>query len=200
MQLKIVGDNGRYVLRDPATPGAVLVQPKPDRPLPVIKGDVIRAGQQWLVMTGTPEQPAVAHHDDRGKRLATYPLREGATVVGRQSPDVTIASTDGMLSRRHLAFVRSGRDVSVKDLGSANGTQLAIAVPLPLKDGDRLIFGQQVMQFRDEKVTRQPPREVSLMTGIMAKPVEVRPPVQQPGAKAPTPPETGRANGETRRT
>ncbi len=87
----------------------------------------------------------------------TYPLREGATVVGRQSPDVTIASTDGMLSRRHLVFVRSGRDVSVKDLGSANGTQVAIAVPLPLKDGDRLIFGQQVMQFRDEIVTRHPP-------------------------------------------
>ena len=188
VQLKIVGDNGRYVVRDPATPGSVLVQPQPDRPLPVIKGDVIRAGQQWLVMTGTPEQPAAAHHDDRGKRLATYPLREGATVVGRQSPDVTIAASDGMLSRRHLAFVRSGRDVSVKDLGSANGTQVALAVPLPLKDGDRLIFGQQVMQFRDEKVTRLPPREVSLMTGIMAKPVEMKPPAPQPGAKAPTPP------------
>ena len=55
-----------------------------------------------------------------------------------------------MLSRRHLAFVRSGADVSVKDLGSANGTQLCIAVPLQLQDGDRLIFGQQVLQFHDE--------------------------------------------------
>ncbi len=185
VQAKIVGDNGRYLLRDPVTPGAVLVQPKPDRPLPVLKGDVIRAGRQWLVMTGTAEQPAVAHHDDGGKRLATYPLREGVTVVGRQSPDVTIASGDGMLSRRHLAFVRSGADVSVKDLGSANGTQLCIAIPLQLQDGDRLIFGQQMMQFRDEVVTRNPPREVSLMTGMFKKPVEVTAPVQQPGVKAP---------------
>jgi len=191
VQAKIVGDNGRYVIRDPVTPGAVLVQPKPDRPLPVLKGDVVRAGRQWLVMTGTNDQPAVAHHDDGGKRLATYPIREGATVVGRQSPDVTIASSDGMLSRRHLAFVRSGPDVSVKDLGSANGTQLCIAIPLQLKDGDRLIFGQQVMQFHDEVVTRQPPREVSLVTGYIKKPEDVKRPVQQPGVKAPAPQQPG---------
>lgn len=193
LHAKIVGSNGRYVLRDPVTPGAVLVQPKPDRPLPVLKGDVVRAGRQWLVMTGTPEQPAVAHHDDGGKRLATYPLREGATVVGRQSPDVTIASKDGMLSRRHLAFVRSGADISVKDLGSANGTQLCIAVPLQLKDGDRLIFGQQVLQFRDEVASRHPPREVSVMTGIMKKPADLKPPVQPPGVKAPAPQRPGGA-------
>jgi ferredoxin len=185
VQAKIVGENGRYVIRDPVTPGAVLVQPKPDRPLPVLKGDVVRAGRQWLVMTGTTDQPAVAHHDDGGKRLATYPLREGATVVGRQSPDVTIAPADGMLSRRHLAFVRSGADVAVKDLGSANGTQLCIAIPLQLKDGDRLIFGQQVMQFRDEVVTRNPPQQVSLMTGMMKRPAEVKASVQQPGVKEP---------------
>lgn len=38
------------------------------------------------------------------------------------------------------------------------------------------------------QVTRLAPREVSLMTGMMAKPVEMRLPSQQPGAKAPTPP------------
>jgi thioredoxin reductase/ferredoxin len=184
LQATITVENERYLVKDAGRPGGVLLQPKVDRAIALTKGDAIRVGGQWLVMTLLQQQPAVAHHDSTGKRLATYPLKDGTTVLGRQSPDITIAPGDGMLSRRHLAFVRSGNDVAAKDLGSANGTQFSLARALPLAEGDRLLMGQQVLLFRDERVTKKPAREVSLLT--VPPPATPKPPAAPAAGGGPT--------------
>ena len=71
---------------------------------------------------------------------------------------VPIADTKNVLSSAHAALQRSGREVSLVDLGSLNGThvagpeatewtQLEPGVAHPLSDGDRLLLGWTVITF-----------------------------------------------------
>jgi hypothetical protein len=71
---------------------------------------------------------------------------------------VPIADTHNVLSSAHAALQRSGREVSLVDLGSLNGThvagpeatewtQLEPGVAHPLSDGDRLLLGWTVITF-----------------------------------------------------
>jgi hypothetical protein len=71
---------------------------------------------------------------------------------------VPIADTQNVLSSAHAALQRSGREVSLIDLGSLNGThvagpeatewtQLEPGVAHPLSDGDRLLLGWTVITF-----------------------------------------------------
>jgi len=71
---------------------------------------------------------------------------------------VPIADTQNVLSSAHAALQRSGREVSLVDLGSLNGThvagpeatewtQLEPGVAHPLSDGDRLLLGWTVITF-----------------------------------------------------
>jgi pSer/pThr/pTyr-binding forkhead associated (FHA) protein len=106
----------------------------------------------------------VVHYNEGGQKITTFELKEGTTVVGRESPDVTIAPADSALSRRHLALTLKSGIVSVKDLGSANGTQLKVTRPLRLRTGDRILLGQQLLEFRDDRKIVQPPTNVSLET------------------------------------
>ena len=71
---------------------------------------------------------------------------------------VPIADTQNVLSSAHAAIQRHGREVSLVDLGSLNGThvagpeatewtQLEPGVAHPLSDGDRLLLGWTVITF-----------------------------------------------------
>ena len=71
---------------------------------------------------------------------------------------VPIADTQNVLSSAHAALQRNGREVSLVDLGSLNGThvagpeatewtQLEPGVAHPLSDGDRLLLGWTVITF-----------------------------------------------------
>ncbi|HEX2073433.1 MAG TPA: FHA domain-containing protein [Geodermatophilus sp.] len=71
---------------------------------------------------------------------------------------VAIADTQNVLSSAHAAIQRNGREVSLVDLGSLNGThvagpeatewtQLEPGVAHPLSDGDRLLLGWTVITF-----------------------------------------------------
>ncbi|SEO90839.1 FHA domain-containing protein [Trujillonella endophytica] len=71
---------------------------------------------------------------------------------------VPIADTQNVLSSAHAAIQRQGREVSLVDLGSLNGThvagpeatewtQLEPGVAHPLSDGDRLLLGWTVITF-----------------------------------------------------
>src|SRR5215218_3447002 len=71
---------------------------------------------------------------------------------------VPIADTQNVLSSAHAALQRNGREVSLVDLGSLNGThvagpeatewtQLEPGVAHPLADGDRLLLGWTVITF-----------------------------------------------------
>jgi FHA domain len=79
-------------------------------------------------------------------------------VTGGTARAVPIADTQNVLSSAHAAIQRSGREVSLVDLGSLNGThvagpeatewtQLEPGVAHPLSDGDRLLLGWTVITF-----------------------------------------------------
>jgi pSer/pThr/pTyr-binding forkhead associated (FHA) protein len=79
-------------------------------------------------------------------------------VTGGNARPVPIADTQNVLSSAHAAIQRAGREVSLTDLGSLNGThvagpeatewtQLEPGVPHPLADGDRLLLGWTVITF-----------------------------------------------------
>ena len=79
-------------------------------------------------------------------------------VSGGSARAVPIADTQNVLSSAHAALQRSGREVSLVDLGSLNGThvagpeatewtQLEPGVAHPLSDGDRLLLGWTVITF-----------------------------------------------------
>lgn len=79
-------------------------------------------------------------------------------VTGGSARPVPIADTQNVLSSAHAAVQRNGREVSLVDLGSLNGThvagpeatewtQLEPGVAHPLSDGDRLLLGWTVITF-----------------------------------------------------
>ncbi|MGY1642466.1 FHA domain-containing protein [Geodermatophilus sp. SYSU D00703] len=82
-------------------------------------------------------------------------------VTGGSARPVPIADTQNVLSSAHAAIQRSGREVSLVDLGSLNGThvagpeatewtQLEPGVAHPLSDGDRLLLGWTVITFEQQ--------------------------------------------------
>jgi len=164
VHIVIVATGGKYVLQDQATEAGVLFQSDLERSVELDRGAVIRAGRQWLVVGDRRRANTVVHYNESGQRIAQFELKEGATVVGRQSPDVTIAPDDGSLSRRHFSLTYKIGSVVMKDLGSANGTQVRVSAPMRLRDGDRIMLGQQVLEFRDDRKIVQPGTSISIDT------------------------------------
>jgi hypothetical protein len=89
--------------------------------------------------------------------LGRRPDNHDMVISGTARP-VPIADTQNVLSSAHAALTRSGREVSLVDLGSLNGThvagpeatewtQLEPGVAHPLSDGDRLLLGWTVITF-----------------------------------------------------
>ena len=89
--------------------------------------------------------------------LVRRPDNHELVTAGSARP-VPIADTQNVLSSAHAAIQRSGREVSLVDLGSLNGThvagpeatewtQLEPGVAHPLSDGDRLLLGWTVITF-----------------------------------------------------
>jgi hypothetical protein len=81
--------------------------------------------------------------------VQTFTLFETENIVGRAAPGVRVQipiSHDAGLSRRHALLKKSTDGLSIRDLGSANGTllngvELISGVEAPLKDGDVLGMG-----------------------------------------------------------
>jgi hypothetical protein len=122
----------------PAEPTAV----KPANPSPAIRWDLIVNVDPDLYGNPNPDAPT-----DRPEQ--TFTLFEPENILGRAAPGVRVQipiSHDAGLSRRHALFKRSPQGLSIRDLGSANGTQLngvdlLSGVETSLKDGDVLAVG-----------------------------------------------------------
>lgn len=115
---------------------------KPANPSLAIRWDLIVNVDQNLYGNPNPDAPT-----DRPEQ--TFTLFETENILGRAAPGVRVQipiSHDGGLSRRHALFKRSPQGLSIRDLGSANGTQLngvdlLSGVETSLKDGDVLAVG-----------------------------------------------------------
>jgi len=76
------------------------------------------------------------------------PLPEGETLIGRD-PANQIWISDGSLSRRHCLVARSGAEITIRDLGSRNGTRVN-GMPVEehlLENQDQISVGSSFFVF-----------------------------------------------------
>ena len=67
-------------------------------------------------------------------------------VLGREEGDLVFRD-DAFMSRRHAALTWDGQRAQITDLGSSNGTFVRITGPTPLKHGDHVRMGDQLLRI-----------------------------------------------------
>ena len=100
---------------------------------------------------GSPAAPRFARLCQRtveGVTRDVFYLSRNETIVGRESGDI-VFTTDPFMSRQHAVIARDPNDntFSVRDLGSSNGTYLAIRGDFPLENGDHIRIGQHLFRL-----------------------------------------------------
>ena len=78
------------------------------------------------------------------------PLTTGENILGRE-PEATACLDAATVSRRHARIVISGREATLEDLGSKNGTYLRgarVTALSKLVDGDEIHVGSAIVRFR----------------------------------------------------
>jgi DNA-binding winged helix-turn-helix (wHTH) protein len=77
------------------------------------------------------------------------PLAVGETLIGR-TPECAVQIIGPSVSRRHAKIVVSAKGASIEDLRSLNGTFVSeerISEPTPLKPGDQIRIGKELVRF-----------------------------------------------------
>jgi hypothetical protein len=67
-------------------------------------------------------------------------------VLGREEGDLLFRD-DAFMSRRHAAVTWDGKRAQITDLGSSNGTFVRITGPTPLRHGDHVRLGDQLLRI-----------------------------------------------------
>jgi len=67
-------------------------------------------------------------------------------VLGREEGDIVFRD-DAFMSRRHAAVTWDGTKAQITDLGSSNGTFVRITGPTPIKNGDHVRMGDQLLRI-----------------------------------------------------
>jgi len=85
---------------------------------------------------------------DRSGNIAhRFPIHSAVTTVGRQGADINFGD-DEYLSPLHAQFLYVDGILTVRDLGSKNGTWLYLDEPHRLTDGDQVLLGSQILRYR----------------------------------------------------
>jgi pSer/pThr/pTyr-binding forkhead associated (FHA) protein len=85
--------------------------------------------------------------DRAGQVAQRFPLQNAVTTVGRNGADINFPD-DLYLSPVHAQFLYLDGVLSVRDLGSKNGTWIYLEEPHRLVDGDLFLLGSQVFRYR----------------------------------------------------
>ncbi|WP_342374339.1 FHA domain-containing protein [Myxococcus stipitatus] len=161
VQMRFFFSGSRLAVEDVGGANGVFVRLRQERE--VAPGGELRLGRQRLVLepiptaTQGPGGTQVWGSPDPGYRLrliqilegglrgAAYPLREGDNLLGREQGDLTFP-TDGFVSGRHAVLqVRQDR-LTVRDVGSSNGTFIRLAGPTFVDNGDHYLIGRQLLR------------------------------------------------------
>ena len=108
---------------------------------------------------GSPASPRYARLTTQtveGVARERYYLSRAETVLGREVGDI-VFTDDPFMSRRHAAIRRdpNSNHFSIRDLGSSNGTFLALRNEQALSPGDHIRIGQHLFRL-DVQSDRQP--------------------------------------------
>lgn len=111
-------------------------------------GPAVERGTQIFGSPSVPRHMRLCQRTVEGvTRDVYYPTRDEA-VVGREQGDI-VFTNDPFMSRRHAAITRepSNGTFSLRDLGSSNGTYLAIRSERELIPGDHIRIGQHLFRL-----------------------------------------------------
>ncbi len=174
---EVVPEGDGYRLRDGGSTDGVFLHLVEGRERTVARGTIARLGRQWLVFGARDHPRLVSHHDPGGRLVRQYELSEGAQIIGRQAPDITLAADDASLSRRHASAVVVGPGVFLRDLNSRNGIYVKIDGSCALAEGDVLRIGHQALRFQFLDIER-----TSNPRTVVAGPIVGRRSMQPAGA------------------
>ena len=91
--------------------------------------------------------PRLSLLGDDGEVVRTYTMSRDELVVGRADGDVQFGE-DVYLSPIHAQFQLHDGALSLRDLGSRNGSWVFLDAPCRLTDGDVILVGSQLLRFR----------------------------------------------------
>jgi pSer/pThr/pTyr-binding forkhead associated (FHA) protein len=111
-------------------------------------GPALERGTQLFGSPAARRHARLCERTVEGTTRDIYYLTRDETVIGREAGDI-VFTADPFMSRRHAAFVRDTQDGSftVRDLGSSNGTYLAIRNEHEVRNGDHLRIGQHLFRL-----------------------------------------------------
>lgn len=188
----VVVSSGSGGCRVRAAAGAVGVylQPTPETVMVLDYGMMLRAGRQWF-QAGNESQPtSLLHFDPDGGATNRFELATGVTIVGRESPDISVAPSDDALSRMHFAIVCRNRRLGLKDLGGGDGTFVQVDRSIAIGHGDCIVAGRQRLRFCDDVYLTRPAGSIRLDTSTVvlpARPDKAATATIQPTAAIPSP-------------
>ena len=91
--------------------------------------------------------PHIALLDRTGQVAQRFALHNAVTTLGRSGAEINFPDDD-YLSPLHAQFLYVDGILTVRDLGSKNGTWIYLDEPHKLSDGDLLLLGSQILRFR----------------------------------------------------
>lgn len=160
-QARFFFSGNRLAIEDVGGGNGVFVRIHDERELPM--GSELRLGRQRLLLEpvsppapGPSGEIAFGSPDpgyrlrlqqllEGGSRGSAFPLREGTNALGREIGDVTFPA-DGFVSARHALLTVRGDRLTVRDLGSSNGTFLRLQAPAYVENGDHFLLGRELVR------------------------------------------------------
>lgn len=91
--------------------------------------------------------PKLALLDDDGHSALTYTLDRAETIIGRTDGDICFRD-DVYMSPIHAQLSWRDGQLTLRDLGSRNGSWVFLEQPARLTDGDIILVGSQLLRFR----------------------------------------------------
>lgn len=166
---RVLSRGDRYYLRDLGSLNGVYLrvrdsEPLQDADLVLLGSEVLRFGviahaeqgfgaarDRGTDVYGSPARPRYAVLTEQtveGVCRNVFYISANETVIGREFGDL-VFTTDSFMSRRHAMIERdpAAGSFTLRDLGSSNGTYLAIRGEVELQEGDHLRVGQHLFRF-----------------------------------------------------
>jgi pSer/pThr/pTyr-binding forkhead associated (FHA) protein len=135
--------NGDLLLMGLAVLRFEVVEETESRTAPAVRGSTR--------VFGTPTVPrrarlVVQTTEDQARDI--FYISRAETIIGREAGDI-VFTDDPFMSRRHAALRRSAASntYTLRDLGSSNGTFIAIRSQQPLSHGDFVRIGQHLFRL-----------------------------------------------------
>ncbi len=117
------------------------------RPAEQAQSPAIDRGTHVFGSPATPRYARLVQRTVEGVSRNVFYLSKSRTTLGRETGDI-VFTEDPFMSRQHAAISREQEGFMLSDLGSSNGTFLAIRDERPLSDGDHVRIGQHLFRLK----------------------------------------------------